>query len=634
MQDMRIKLSVVLLVSFLGVFSTSNYISASDIKITGAESFKVQQPIFNELVVSVADFGANPDMPANENGLAFEKAISKVRLTGASKLIIPTGRYRIRMEQPADILLKDLRNVVIDGLGSELIFSRHQQVKHEAYIALKECNTITIKNLIVDWDWDDFPIFAIARIIGVDKNSRTIEFQTTTPEIPDEKPLLVGVNREWDPEINNRNPGKGFVFPQPAERERLEKTAADRIVLTVIDTNCIKKAKKGQFVQLSFKPAYGTPSAFRINQSKHITFDNVTIYSSPYEAMNTGGVEYLQIINCRIEPRPGTGHRISTYGGLEIHSIKGFFRLENCVLDGIGDDNLHLSNHFLGGGLTKIDDHTVYANYLQRWMSVDLLWKGASFEMRRKNFSPTGWSSQIESFEYEYNVHKSLNAHRVKLRFKDPLPADFEEDNMLWNSDMNKGNFIIRNNEFRNGLCHALYIGLANGTIENNQFNNFAYPSLILNTVHRWGRWYLGTPINNVIIRNNVLTNNNTARRDPASLFVGGGYDAQPSDYTPVDYPIVTNVLIENNTIENSTWSAFGTFSSENIVVRKNRFINSNTYPRNNRYNGFGSVYVTHARNILFEKNVIVDGEKSLDKGCFIDSLTTTNVRCRKNKGF
>ncbi|MDO9634293.1 MAG: right-handed parallel beta-helix repeat-containing protein [Paludibacter sp.] len=631
---MQIKTPIVLRVFFLGILSVLNHISASDIKITGSVSFEVQQPILNEIIVSVADFGANPNRSAEENGAAFENAIAKLRLAGASKLVIPTGIYKIRMEKSADILLKDIHNVIIDGQGSELIFGRHHKIKHEAYITLENCHTVVVKDLTLDWDWADFPIFAIARVINIDKNARTVEFQTTTPEIPDEKPLQMGVNREWDPAINNRNPGKGFIFPPKAHHEKLEKTAPDRIVLTVSDTRYIEHAEKGQYVQLSFKPKYGTPSAFRVNQSKHITFDNVTIHSSPYEAMNTGGVEYLQIINCRIEPRPGTGHRLSTYGGLEIHSIKGFFRLENCVFDGIGDDNLHLSNHFFGGGLTKIDDHTLYANYLQRWMSIDLLWKGAHFEMRRKNFSPAGWSSTIESFEYEYNVHQSINAHRVKIRFKDPLPVDFKEDNMLWNMDMNKGNFIIRNNEFRNGLCHALYIGLANGTIENNSFDNFAYPSLILNTVHRWGRWYLGTPIDNVIIRNNILTNNNTARRDPASLFVGGGYDAQPSNYTPVDYPIATNVLVENNLVENSTWAAFCTFSSENIVVRNNRFVNSNTFPYKERHKGFGSVYVTHAQNIIFEGNDIVNGEMSKETGCYIDSLSTRNITCSNNKGF
>ena len=174
-------------------------------------------------------------------------------------------------------------------------------------------------------------------------------------------------------------------------------------------------------------------------------------------------------------------------------------------------------------------------DYLQLWMAETDIYEGAGFEMRTQQFEKIDWHSTVESFEWELNVYSGASQHRCKVRFKDPLPEDYDDNTLFWNTDKYKGNFIVRNNEFKNGLCHAMYIGIPNGTIENNTADNYAYPSLVLHSVIRWGRWYIGTPITNVIIRNNVLTNNNTAQRDPATMFVGAGYDNQPSNYFPVD---------------------------------------------------------------------------------------------------
>ena len=172
-----------------------------------------------------------------------------------------------------------------------------------------------------------------------------------------------------------------------------------------------------------------------------------------------------------IEPRPR--YITGTVAPENTPSLQGFlacgFRMENCVLEGICDDSLHLSNHYFGGQNVKLDEKTVRLTQLQTWSSKDYIYEGATMEL--------------------------------------------------------------------------------------------------------WTRWYIGTPIDNVIIRGNTFTNCNTSQRDPASVAICAGKDGQPTDYLPVSTHAVTNVLFENNTVEDSTGSALAVFSAENITVRNNRFL-------------------------------------------------------------
>ena len=148
-----------------------------------------------------------------------------------------------------------------------------------------------------------------------------------------------------------------------------------------------------------------------------------------------------------------------------------------------------------------------------------------------------------------------------------------------------------------------------------------------LNTVKRWGRWYIGNPISNVIVSGNSFKNINLNKRDPASLFVGAGYDLQPSDYYPSEYMLVQNVIIENNTIENSGLIAMGTWSSRNIIFDNNRIINPNLYGNKDRFNGYGRMYATNCNNIHFNGNTVeITAEAYGEDGIYTESASDVYV--------
>ena len=602
-------------------------------KITGAKEFTVNRPVDNGIVLDMKDFGLSESNTPEANETAFANAIAKVKSTKAWKLTIPKGTYAVALTGKEAINLSNLSNFLLEGNGSTLIFSVGSTLNNTPnYITMNNSNTIAIQNLALDWDRSIYPIYGIGKVAAVNKTAGTVDFTFSDITVPDN--AIFGGGRSWDPATNNRSETVGFQFPGGSSGiSSMTKLASNKVRLTYKNAANVSSAVVGQYGQFWFRPKE-LVNGFRMQTNTHVTFDNLHLYTVPYQAIFSNDSEYFQIINSSVEPAPGTKERFSAYGGVEIHSVDGYFRMENCHLEGINDDNIHLSNHFFGGGVSgnpKIDNYTVALDHLAHWMHYTEVYEGATFGMRDANFNDLGWSSKVVSFTWENYFTSDGNAPwRCTVKFADPLPSDYVSTNQFWNMDKNTGNYIIRNNTFEGGLAHAMYLGLANGTVENNTVENFAYPGLILNCLIRWDRWAIGTPIQNVIIRNNTLKDCNKALRDPAAMFVGGGIDEQPSNYSPVTGRIASYVLVEGNTVETTPWAAFGTFSSKYLVIRNNQFINGSTTAKKTGKPG-GNVFITNADHVVFTGNTIYHGAVSYETGINVQSSTTSSIYSQNN---
>ena len=598
--------------------------------VTGAPEFTVQRPTEDGKTVSSAKYIAETNTgEANTAGMAkLLSDIAKYNMTSREKVTkveIPAGTYRFGGEAANTIHLSGLSNLVIEGNGSLFLFEEHETYSQGSFFRIENCRTLELRNLSVDWDWEQYPLFVIGEVVSSDISRNSVRFRVDSHSLPEDMTfhLTFGLGRTWNPAIDNRSESVGFV--QSGTPRSVTRISEHEIEVVYSTDKSARSAKAGQQFQFYFQPNHNA-SAFRLQSNQNLTFSNVTIHSAPYEAVNSLDSEYLQFLSCKVVP--GEGRRFSTYGGLEIHAVRGYFRLEDSTLEGICDDNLHLSNHYFGGANVQVDEYTVRLTELQTWSSKDYIYEGAAMELRDSQFAGKGWSSVITSFEtiYDENAPTS-NKTTYVVTFRDPLPEDFKPTDKFFNTDFYTGGYVIKNNTFRGGLAHAMYIGLPNGTIENNTAENFAYPSLIVNTVQRWTRWYIGTPIDNVVIRGNTFTKCNTSQRDPASVAICAGKDGQPTDYYPAQSRVVTNILFENNLIENSTGSALAVFSAENVYIRGNRFLNSNTLPTTkNRWKNWGSVWVTEAEDVYLEGNTIENPAGAYEHGLYIDPKTTEHI--------
>ncbi|MBO5008647.1 MAG: right-handed parallel beta-helix repeat-containing protein [Clostridia bacterium] len=597
--------------------------------ISGAKDFTVSEPVNNGISVSVADFGASPDKNAYANLTCFENAIAKVKEINASTLIIPEGVYYLGKDRQTQISLEGISDLLIDGRGSELIFTDHETASDGQFIYINDCSRIKMSNLTIDWDFESSPTIFIGEVSAVNFNTHTVEFTAEGVNIPDS--FTFGGGREWDTNVNNKVPSENYNFPSGDSVVSTAKTGTNSFSVTFKNSNYFKEVKVGSPAFLQLTPNYNA-NGIRTYKSKDIIFSDVTVHSVPYIAFDSTLTENLEFNRVKVVPREG--RRFSSFGGLETHRIYQNVKLVNCTLDGIYDDMFHLSNSFLGTGAIKQDDYTVIFDHLQLFAHQDIIYEGAPMTMKTSQFEDINWQSEIASFEWQYNYYPGDSAaHRCVVKFKDALPADYEDTNFFFNMDFG-GNYIVRNNVLRNGSCHAFYFGMDSGTVEDNTIENIAYPAFALHNVLRWSRWTIGDNPSNVIIRGNVVKGSNYAQRDPASFFIGGGYDEQPSNYTDVKGYVAHNILMEDNTIEDSAWAAFGMFSAKNVIVINNKFINSNFRESREKYEGMGNVYIYNAKDIVFAGNTNKNTVDTYESGLFVAADTTENVVIEDNVGF
>ena len=105
---------------------TSQFMIVDTITGVNDETFKIARPDPDSITqVNAAEFGLSPDN--NDNYDAFTNAIKYCKEHPNTCLDITKGIYHFRTEE--DIKLNGLNNILIDGNGSEFIFSTPQYFK-------------------------------------------------------------------------------------------------------------------------------------------------------------------------------------------------------------------------------------------------------------------------------------------------------------------------------------------------------------------------------------------------------------------------------------------------------------------------------------------------------------------------
>ena len=613
------------------------------------------QPKANPAMLSVVDFGAGPDKTPAQNHQAFKDAIASAVAQNASGIVVPNGTYYVQSEVSVQIAFQGLTDFTLDGKGSTLVFKDHAVARSGNFISIDGCTRFKITNLKIDWDWENSPLAAIGQVTAVDTTAGTMDYTfSNLANLPAN--VVVESGREWDPAINNRSAAGYALTSNVDSGKNLVHTTTvltgNSVRLTFTNPVKVSSSAINKYTNVVFDTKFAA-NAINSRNCQHLTYDGVSIYSAPLSAYNSYLNEYFQTINCRIEPTPGTTHSKSVHGGNEVHNTFGHFRFENNLVKMTHDDGMHFSNAYLGGEVSRVTAamlpagyagavaNTVVVNGLQRYACYDLVVpykSGLQYELQLYdgNFVSSNWRSRIVTSMWQDNYDLTQPVpHRVFITFADPIPASLASNSIFVNPLFANGQYIVRNNTFEGGLTYGAVICMPDGLIENNFISNTGYPGLVVEMVTRWERWFMGTGPRNITIRNNKLTKNNSALREPAaSLFVGGGYDFNTSaGFTPISNTsaadaVASSVVVENNTINDAYWSAIGVLSAGDVLVRNNRIQGANRSPSLTRNAGNKNIFVGYSSNVTFLNNLIDRGVSSLSAadGVSLDLSTSVNL--------
>nr|WP_319999550.1 right-handed parallel beta-helix repeat-containing protein [uncultured Draconibacterium sp.] len=231
---------------------------------------------------------------------------------------------------------ENVKNLVIDGRGSHLIF--HQEIQPFTF---DNCENITLKNVTIDWEQ---PFIAQSEVLRV--NDRYMDIALNPKETPyhlEEGKIFFDVGNgrtnEWKQTLEIDRKGR-YIVPQtgdlPCLGEGWNAYTAEATMPGIVRLhfNFKRKPQIGNF--LIMQHATPTHAGVFISESNNITIKNLRLYhaaGSGILAQYSKNIEFdgYQAIPNRTRMRYFGGG----FDGLQIVNCQGNVLVNNCTFEGL-----------------------------------------------------------------------------------------------------------------------------------------------------------------------------------------------------------------------------------------------------------------------------------------------------------
>jgi parallel beta-helix repeat protein len=581
-------------------------------------------------IVNASTFGLNTANTDLVNGVAVASMATYAASHPNTKIIINTGEYKIKRNAAQIIDFNYCNNVEIDGKGATFVLSETDKKYNGSFFQLDHCQNMTIRNLIIDWDWDIMPLNAIGKITAVTKTGQTgATYEIVNNVNTTARPKNTLSSRAWSNTLKCRSSVGGFALAA----DTAIWIDSKHVFVGIASTTSLNAAKVGYYTMLAFETNF-TGSAIVADYCTSLTIDNVSVYSIPGPSFSISGSTNYSVTNCNIIPKPGSDRYTSTTSGGEYHNSSGSVLIENNKMIYTTDDGIHMSDNYIPPHMKNdpVNPKVVIADTLQFYTTSYVLNVGDTLDFRYPDFSPTGVFAVLVATKWDMNyfLNKSSNLgdHRCTLTFDRDIPA-IPAGAFLFNRRYGRENVRIANNIFAYNFCHGLCYCVPNGVIENNCISRTAYSGIRSYLTFRSKKWVMGTGPSNVIIRNNTLyeCNNGVDQVAPASLYVGAGIDGGGYNYTiSTNRTALTNVSVTGNTVYGSDSHGIYVTSITGATVDNNTMIDVGRNPLPTTLTSRGALTVECANNVTLINNKIIQPTGTSRKGLVIVAASTSGV--------
>ena len=443
--------------------------------------FSVKEPSGITEKVTGEKFGF--DSSAEDNTKAFRRAAKYLKKHPNTELSLEKGVYRFAPDRRIDI--SGVKNSEINGNGAEFVFST------ENYFNVISCDTVEIKNLTVDWDWEKGGRLAsVARVYEILGSTVTFQF-------PESGAARQAADEVWET-MNQMDPETltpGCIGG--AEYWELSKTVTDKkylgngLVSVEFGADNLSRLEVGQ-VYLIRHRLYASSVFYTGGNSKNITYRDINIdgaYGSGFVA--GGGAEYMLFSGIKIGLREGTEekYRISTtVDAFHIADTKGHFIIENCDVSFQGDDCLNVHDN-----VGVLEDNGA-KKLTVSCMQPAIFQKGMQIAFKK--------AADYSDYDATATVRKVSYVFGKALLTLDKDISDIPVGAVVYNNMNDSGNYIVRNNYFHECRARGLLLGSDNGLVENNRFYKTQGAALRI-SVDIGDTWMEGTGSDNLVIRKN-----------------------------------------------------------------------------------------------------------------------------------
>ncbi len=495
---------------------------ADEITGVGETKFYIQRPVSGKLKsVNASKFGLSEKN--NDNYTAFQKALNYCSENPQTKLVINKGTYYFRSAEGLDI--NNCIDLLIEGNDATFIFS---STGYKIFVKNSDC--VEIKNLNIDWNWDESPLASVVTVKNSSPDTHTLDLVFKDAEYCNENNRLMAIT-QCDPEAytfgEKYSSKENYLYQDETSVKTFEKISDN--TMRVVHNGCMDNFEDGETYILRHYVYDGTIFSIR-NHSKNVTFDNVSIYGSPGMAyICEDNCSRFQIINSFIGVNPDYKDKRSvslTADAIHIVNTDGCFNISDCDISGMGDDAINVHD-----GLGYVS--AVNGNTLTLIASAMRLFEGDVLAFKNDKFENTDITAKIVSVKDLEGITKEVVVEN--------LPEGVAEGFTAYNTECDSSNYVIRNNYFHENRARGLLLQSSNGLCENNRFYKTMAQAIKVVMDIEPTLWQEGTGVDNLVIRNNTFEKCNYS--DWGTVIEIGTNIAGESAQTAV----FTNVEISSN---------------------------------------------------------------------------------------
>ncbi len=503
--------------------------------------------------------------------VTFPKAIYHFYEEGAQQRTYYISNHDQVNPKRVAFALENLKNITIDGQGSELIF--HGRMLP---FALVNCENVTLKNFSID---HQPPHLRQIKVDSIDNNAKSLIcsiFPKDNYTIENNKIVFTGPNYSITPTVVMPFDSTGRLSYRRAElnftQAWVEEIGPNRL-----------RVRNFQFEQSTIGDRYVLRTYYRPNPSvflNHCTntnFENVQVHYAEGMGLIAQLCENIHLNGFSVCLKKGDERCFTSQAdATHFSGCKGIILSENGLYEGMADDAINVHGTYLKI-IRKINDNTVVGRYMhdQSWgfkwgeagdtlqlVDADKMEICQGFN-RIKSIKPTDADSDDGAREFEIELEIELPEGAV-------TETAIGLENLNWTPQV-----IFRHNTVRNNRARgALFSTPRKVVCEENLFDHTHGSAILL--CGDCNGWYETGACHNVIIRNNKFINALTAYYQFTNAVISI-YPEIPDLENQKQY-FHSGIVIENNLFQMFDRPLLYAKSVENLIFRNNTIENNQDF--------------------------------------------------------
>ena len=569
-------------------------INIKTISIFFALIFCFSEAIPQQKTISITDIGY--ERGSRKNVIPFVNEALKQCTTGENVTIsFPKGRYDFWQDfstsnrrNTTGITMDGLKNIILDGDGSEFIFHGNMQI-----INLIRCENILIKNFSVDWD---FPYIYQGKYLNATDEFIELEFDINQYRyiIENNKFFLTGEGWKAEPtgyfNMFDGNTKEILYKTHDGNNSNLFTAKAEEISPGIVRFYGKPNIKppKGTFTTL-MAGRYIT-TGINISNSKDVYLKDITLYHALSHAVFGTYSENITMENTSVRINEKKNRVFSVVADAShFLNCKGLVKIINCAHTGAMDDFINVHGAYL-----KIDSITGNNSLITsrgfNGTTGDEIWFVNPVHCQR---------SEVFTIQ---SIERSGGGSRIT--FTSPLPKEVKAgdylENKTWSASVEIRNCRILKQHRARGL---LVTTPQKVVIEDNYFRTAGTAILIEGDMDYW---FESGANRDVTIRNNVFEDcvtsgcitGNRWEWGEAIITVTPSHRPQNEKTEPYH----RNIRIENNIFKTFDTPLVHARSVRGLTFKNNEIVRTNSF----------QPYLWQKSSFLFDgcRDVVISGNK------------------------